>query len=125
MEILGAGLCRTGTMSTRKALVGLGLDPCFHMKDVLARDLVDLFLNYFNGDKQPLIDYLKLNGVKASLDIPIVCIVDELTPHFPDAKVLLTVRDCPDVWVQVFIVLFVSKHNCKHFKSHSARLFGA
>ena len=107
MEILGAGFCRTGTMSTRKALVGL--DPCFHMKDVLARDLVDLFLNYFKGDKQPLIGYLKLNGVKASLDFPIVCIVDELMPHFSDAKVLLTVRDCPGVWVQVFIELFASE----------------
>ena len=30
MEILGAGFCRTGTMSTRKALVDLGLTPCFH-----------------------------------------------------------------------------------------------
>ena len=111
MEILGAGFCRTGTMSTRRALVGLGLDPCFHMKDVLARDLVDLFLDYFNGDKKPLIDYLKLNGVKAWLDFPIVCIVDELMPHFPDAKVLLTVRDCPGVWVQVCIELFASEHN--------------
>ena len=105
IEILGAGFCRTGTMSTRKALVDLGLDPCFHMEHVIANNLVDLFLNYFNGDKQPLIDYLKQVGFKATLDFPIVCIVDELMPHFPDAKILLTVRDGPGVWVKVSFVL--------------------
>ena len=65
MEILGAGFCRTGTMSTRKALVDLGLTPCFHMESVVSNNLVSLFLQYFKGDKQPLVDYLKKEGYKA------------------------------------------------------------
>ena len=65
MEILGAGFCRTGTMSTRKALVDLGLTPCFHMESVVSNNLVSLFLQYFKGDKQPLVDYVKKEGYKA------------------------------------------------------------
>ena len=64
MEILGAGFCRTGTMSTRKALVDLGLTPCFHMESVVSNNLVSLFLQYFKGDKQPLVDYVKKEGYK-------------------------------------------------------------
>ena len=32
MEIIGAGFCRSGTMSTQKALQDLGFAPCYHMK---------------------------------------------------------------------------------------------
>ena len=65
MEILGAGFYRTGTMSTRKALVDLGLTPCFHMESVVSNNLVSLFLQYFKGNKQPLVDYIKNEGYKA------------------------------------------------------------
>jgi len=102
MEILGAGFCRTGTMSTRKALVDLGLGPCFHMENVIKENLVSLFLDYFNGDTAPLIAHLKCEGFKATLDFPIISIVDELIPHFPNAKILLNVRDRPEAWVKSF-----------------------
>jgi len=102
MEILGAGFCRTGTMSTRKALVDLGLGPCFHMENVVKENLLMLFIDYFKGDTGPLIAHLKREGFKATLDFPIISIVDELIPHFPNAKVLLNVRDRPEAWVKSF-----------------------
>ena len=37
MEIIGAGFCRSGTMSTQKALQDLGFAPCYHMKGLRNR----------------------------------------------------------------------------------------
>jgi len=102
MEILAAGFCRTGTMSTRKALVDLGLAPCFHMMEVIENDLLVVVNDFFRGNKQALLDYLKKNNFKATLDFPIICLIDELLPEFPDAKVLLNVRDSPETWVKSF-----------------------
>ena len=48
-EIIGAGLCRTGTSSTLVALERLELGPVYHMKEVMARNLADkvgLLLKY-------------------------------------------------------------------------------
>ena len=89
MEILGAGFARTGTMSTRHALVKLGLGPCFHMENVISENYLDEFIAAFNGNLQPLIGILSSGKFKATLDFPIIALVDELLPHFPEAKVLL------------------------------------
>jgi Sulfotransferase domain len=34
LEVIGAGFERTGTMSLKVALEELGLDPCYHMREV-------------------------------------------------------------------------------------------
>ena len=36
LKIIGTGLSRTGTMSTRMALEELGLGPCHHMMELFA-----------------------------------------------------------------------------------------
>ena len=46
-EIIGAGLCRTGTSSTLVALERLELGPVYHMKEVMARNLADK-VDFFN-----------------------------------------------------------------------------
>ena len=48
------------------------------------------------------VDHLKDHGYKATLDFPTVGIFDELSPYFPEAKILLTVRDSPAAWVKSF-----------------------
>ena len=40
-EIIGAGLCRTGTSSTLVALERLEIGPVYHMKEVMERNLGD------------------------------------------------------------------------------------
>ena len=35
LDVIGLGLCRTGTMSTAAALTRLGLGPCYHMSEVV------------------------------------------------------------------------------------------
>ena len=102
MKILGAGFCRTGTLSTRRALIDLGLDPCFHMANVHDEGLDDLFVQFFNGNHEPLVDYLKENGFMACVDFPMSVLVDQMMVHFPEAKVLLNVRDSAKTWVNSY-----------------------
>jgi hypothetical protein len=37
MRVIGAGFGRTGTLSFKRALEGLGLGPTYHMKEVMRR----------------------------------------------------------------------------------------
>jgi len=103
MQVLGAGLPRTGTLSTRSALQGFGLDPCIH-GDTYSQnlDLCEKMMAFYDGNHQPLVDFLTKNGYKASLDTPTIGVFDELQKFFPDAKVLLTIRDSPASWVKSF-----------------------
>jgi hypothetical protein len=97
LQIIGAGLGRTGTMSMKLALEQLGFGPCFHM--------VELFMNIDRlpgweraADGDPDWDAV-FDGYAATVDYPACSYWRELADHYPDAKVLLTVRD-PDAWFE-------------------------
>ena len=94
-EIIGAGLCRTGTSSTLVALERLGLGPVYHMKEVIQQNLVEHWLAFADGNKDLVYNQLEEIGYKSTLDVPIICFFDELMLKHPNAKVLLTVRDSP------------------------------
>ena len=51
LEVIGAGLGRTGTLSLKLALEHLGFGPCYHMGEILAgvRRNVPLWLDAANG----------------------------------------------------------------------------
>ena len=51
MQLIGAGLPRTGTLSQKIALEMVGLGPCYHMVNVLT-DLprAELWLRALDGD---------------------------------------------------------------------------
>ena len=70
------------------------------MANVHNENLMDLFLDYFKGNYKPLLAYLAKNGFQAAVDFPMCAICIDLLNHFPDAKVLLTVRDTPEAWVK-------------------------
>lgn len=101
-EIIGAGLCRTGTSSSLVALERLELGPVYHMKEVMARNLADKWMDYIDGNKEPILKHFDEIGYKSSLDLPIICIFEELMLRYPNAKVLLTLRDTPEAWVKSF-----------------------
>ena len=67
----------------------------------MVRDLMDDWLAYFEGNDHPIMSDLKSHGYKTTLDLPIICIFDDLMAQFPKAKVLLTIRDSPMQWVKV------------------------
>lgn len=96
LKVIGAGLGRTGTTSLKAALETLGFGPCFHMSELSARTaLVDGWLRRVMGE--PVTWAALLDGYAATVDWPAASFWRELTETYPDAKVLLTVRD-PRRW---------------------------
>ena len=96
LKVIGAGLGRTATFSLKFALEHLGFGPCYHMSEVFAgaRRNIGLWLDVVAG--RPDWDAL-FEGFQSTTDYPACSYWRELADHYPDAKVILTVRD-PDSW---------------------------
>jgi hypothetical protein len=91
MKLIGAGLPRTATLTQKVALEMLGVGPCYHMVNVLGDlDLVPLWRDAFEGKP----DWERLfEGQQSTVDWPGSYYTRELVEYYPDAKVLLSVRD--------------------------------
>ena len=98
MRLIGAGFGRTGTKSLQAALEELGLKPCYHMTEVIQNPShVGLWTDAAEG--RP-VDWKRLfQGYEATVDWPACTFYKELMQAFPDAKVLLSVRD-PEKWYE-------------------------
>jgi len=96
MKVIGVGVGRTGTLSLKAALERLGFGPCFHMRNVLDhRERLPLWEAAADGST---VDWdAVFAGYESSVDWPGAAFWRELTAHYPDAKVILTVRD-PERW---------------------------
>ena len=91
LSVIGAGFGRTGTESMKLALETLGRGPCHHMKEILANsEQIALWRAIARGD---LPDWEKaFAGYNSAVDWPAAFFWRELSEHYPDAKILLTVR---------------------------------
>jgi len=91
MKIIGAGLPRTATTTQWLALRRLGLRT-YHMKDMMAdmRRGVDIWRRAYDGEQ--VWDEV-FDGFDATVDWPGAFHWRELMDHYPDAKILLSVRD--------------------------------
>ena len=96
LQVIGAGLGRTATFSLKFALEHLGLGPCYHMSEVFAaaRRNVPLWLDVVRG--KPDWDAV-FAGFRSTTDYPACTYWRELAAFYPDAKLILTVRDA-DGW---------------------------
>lgn len=96
LKVIGAGFGRTGTLSLKTALEQLGYSKCHHMQEVISdREQLDAWLDISLGGKpdwDPLFE-----PFVASVDWPSCTFWDDLTRHYPESKVILTLRD-PDRW---------------------------
>jgi Sulfotransferase domain len=92
LQIIGAGFGRTGTLAAKLALEKLGIGRCYHMMEVFGRpEHVALWHDAAHGKR---VDWDALfAGFDATVDWPACSFWRELSEHYPDAKVLLTVRD--------------------------------
>nr|WP_157431234.1 sulfotransferase family protein [Actinomadura hibisca] len=96
MQVIGAGLGRTGTGSLKAALERLGFAPCHHMFEVLAdADRARSWTEVAEG-RGPDWDAV-LGGYRACVDLPVAVYWRELARRYPDAKIILSVRD-PERW---------------------------
>ena len=90
--VIGAGFGRTGTMSLKAALELLGFGPCYHMTE-MAGNPGHFRLWTAARDGEP-VDWRRLYArYRATVDWPGCLYYRELLAAFPQARVILTVRD--------------------------------
>jgi len=98
MKIIGAGFGRTGTASLKYALEQLGFGPCYHMIEVLGRpSRIKFWQAVANGEKVDWREHFK--NFRSTVDYPACNYYKELMEVYPEAKVILSVRD-PDRWYE-------------------------
>ena len=96
LRIVGAGLGRTGTASLKMALERLLASPCYHMREVFAHP--EHISGWRAAIRGELPDWnVFLQSYAASVDWPASAFWPELSAAFPDALVLLSLRD-PETW---------------------------
>ncbi len=96
LKVVGAGFGRTGTLSLKNALEMLGFGPCYHMLEVMERpDHIALWHSLAFGGAM---DWdLLFRDFQSTVDWPTARYWREIAAHYPEAKVLLSVRD-PEAW---------------------------
>jgi len=101
LKVIGAGLPRTGTTSMKAALERLGFGPCYHMFEIFTNpDHADRWLPIASGAK---VDWARVfDGYQSTQDWPASHFWRELAVAYPEAKVVLTIRD-PHAWYPSFV----------------------
>ena len=98
LRVVGAGCGRTGTGSLKIALERLLGGPCYHMREVFGHpEHVPTWRAAANGDMPEWPDFLA--DYSAAVDWPAMSFWPELSEAYPDAIVLLSVRD-PEKWFE-------------------------
>ena len=103
MKVIGAGFPRTGTLSMQAALGQLGYHS-YHMKEVLReRGHLDTWYQFVTG-QTPMNWQTLFHDFDATADAPACFYYQELMQAYPDAKVVLTVRE-PEPWHKSWALL--------------------
>jgi hypothetical protein len=98
LQIIGAGFGRTGTHSLGLAIEKLGLGPCYHTYEI-AKNLGhrELWAKAIAG--RPVDWDALFTGYRSAVEWPAVAFFPEIIGHYPQARVVLTLRD-PESWYE-------------------------
>ncbi|ABD56639.1 sulfotransferase family protein [Jannaschia sp. CCS1] len=97
LQIIGTGLSRTGTMSTRLALQELGFGPCHHMMELFADP--DQVAIWTDVARNGAADWNAVfAGYNAQVDFPGGRVWTQTIEAFPEARVVHTERPEEDWW---------------------------
>ena len=108
LQVIGAGFGRTGTLSMQKALNDLGFGPTYHMNDVFQnRSHVQQWLDFGESGTADWDDLFA--KYRAAVDFPASCAWEQLYAEYPDAKVILTVRDPASWWRSTSEVIYPAR----------------
>ena len=100
VQVIGAGVGRTGTYSLKLALNQLGLGPCHHMDEVLHNMPAQVPL--WNDAVADNANWEAIyQGYESAVDWPTACFFRELLAEYPTAKFVLTTRN-PENWADSF-----------------------
>ncbi len=99
MQVIGAGLPRTGTLTQKLALEELGFGPAYHWVNLISDlNAVELWHRALDGEDL----FAEIFGShRSTVDWPGGFFYRELAELHPQAKVLLSVRD-PESWEQSY-----------------------
>jgi hypothetical protein len=98
IQVIGAGMGRTGTMSLKHALEALGYMKCHHMIEVIGDESGSQFNFWKTYYKTGKVDHEAMfKGYTSVVDFPGSIFYKDLMAQYPDAKIILTVRD-PENW---------------------------
>ncbi|PKY02384.1 hypothetical protein P168DRAFT_329309 [Aspergillus campestris IBT 28561] len=106
MQVLAVGPSRSGTGSLRAALLQLGYDHCYHGLDIVDHPEDDLGwhrlrLKRERGGSLTAADFDAVIGHCAGItDHVAAAFAPELIAAYPDAKVILNIRQDVDAWHQ-------------------------
>jgi hypothetical protein len=92
MRVIGAGLGGTGTLQAKAALERLGVGPCYHIAEVQEHPEQIGFWQSVADGATPDWDAL-FGRYESCVDFPACVFYAEVADAYPEAKVLLTVRD--------------------------------
>ena len=97
LKIIGTGMSRTGTLSTKTALETLGFGPCHHMMELFANpDQVEKWVEVARCE--PVAWGAVFDGYGSQVDFPGGRVWQQTIQAFPDAKVLHNERPEEDWW---------------------------
>ncbi|MGI9242047.1 MAG: sulfotransferase family protein [Verrucomicrobiales bacterium] len=120
LQIIGAGFGRTGTLSLKTALEQLGF-PCYHMVECLPKgpSTWKLWEEALSG--KPDWDTI-FEGFAATVDFPACTSYAALAEYYPQAKVILSVRD-PEKWYESVQNTIFTPHWMEYLPSSEAGPF--
>jgi len=105
LQVIGAGLGRTGTTSLKTALEQLLGGPCYHMVEVARRPYdPTVWADAYEGTTTDWETFF--TGFTATVDWPSAPLWAELATVFPDAVIVLSVRDPDSWWASVSRTIF-------------------
>ncbi len=98
LKVIGAGFGRTGTASLKAALEILEFNRCYHMFEFMEHPEHAAYWDAASRGRPVDWDGL-FGGYQATVDWPGCTFYRELMAAYPDAKVVLSVRD-PERWFE-------------------------
>ncbi len=98
LQVIGAGFGRTGTASLKAALETLGFTKCYHMFEFMEHPEHAKYWDAASQGKPVAWDRL-FEGYQATVDWPGCTYYIQLMEAYPEAKVVLSVRD-PERWYE-------------------------
>jgi hypothetical protein len=106
VKLINAGLGRTGTTSLQVALERFGYGPCYHMFDIVSSEARLAQWEKVVCDAQPPDWQAIFDGYTSAVDGPCAIYYAQIMRAFPDAKVILTVRDAEHWYRSTFNTLY-------------------
>lgn len=111
LKVIGAGLGRTGTMSLKIALEKLLKGPCYHMTELFEHleEHTPLWHAAARGED---VDWDRVfRGYVAAVDEPTSTQWAPIAEYYPDALIVLTVRDPQSWWQSANATILPVKQN--------------